>query len=157
MISAWFASSTRAVSLSVSPFVRLEADAEMLTISALRRLAASSKEVGVRVLGSTKRLIRVLRCSAGTFFNSRVPTCLKASAVSRTRLISSAESSRRPNKSLRVQRSGSLFIFLRVPEPDAIWFIIDILKADSHLFGSRGREILPDEVRPDRQFAMAAI
>ena len=38
------------------------------------------------------------------FFTSRVPTCLKASAVSRTEFISSAESSRRPSKSLRFQR-----------------------------------------------------
>src|SRR5262249_53716042 len=32
------------------------------------------------------------------------PTCLNASVVSRTKLISSAVNSRRPNKSLRVQR-----------------------------------------------------
>src|SRR5690348_12228330 len=82
----------------------------MLTISALRRLAASSKEVRVRVLGSTKKLTRVLPCKAGTFLTSRVPTSLNASAVSSTSEISAADSSRRPNKSFLVQFSGALVI-----------------------------------------------
>ena len=74
-----------AVSLSVSPFVRLEVLAEMLITSALKRVAASSNEVRVRVLGSTKKLTSVLPRKAGTFFTSRVPTCLNASAVSSTK------------------------------------------------------------------------
>src|SRR5947209_20049135 len=102
-MSAWSASRLRAVSLSVSPLVRLEVVAEILITSALRRNAASSNEVRVRVLGSTKKLTRVLPRNAGTFLISRVPTCLKASVVSRTKLISSAVISRRPNKSLRLQ------------------------------------------------------
>src|SRR5439155_18736440 len=68
------------------------------------RKAASSKEVRVRVLGSIKKLTSVLPRKAGTFFISRVPTCLKASAVSRIKLISSALSSRNPSKSFLVQR-----------------------------------------------------
>src|SRR5205085_7109253 len=98
------ASRFRAVSFSVSPLVRLEVLTEMLITSALKRNAASSNDVRVRVLGSTKKLISVLPRSAGTFLISRVPTCLKASAVSRMKLISSAESSRNPSRSLRVQR-----------------------------------------------------
>ena len=57
-----------------------------------------------RVLGSTKKFTRVLPRSAGTFLISRVPTSLKASAVSRRKTISSAESSRMPRKSFRCQR-----------------------------------------------------
>src|SRR5262249_24791216 len=108
-ISACNASRLRAVSLSVSPLVRLEVVAEMLITSALRRNAASSKEVRVRVLGSTKKLTSVLPRNAGTFLISRVPTCLNASVVSRTKLISSAANSRRPRRSLRVQRVVILF------------------------------------------------
>src|SRR5437667_1875975 len=76
----------------------------MLITSALNRKAASSNEVRVRVLGSTKKLTSVFPRNAGTFLISRVPTCLKASAVSRTRLISSTDNSRSPSKSLRFQR-----------------------------------------------------
>src|SRR6266404_3463943 len=94
----------RPVSLRVSPFVRLDVAVEMLMTSALKRNAASSNEMRVRVLGSTKKLTIVLPRSAGTFLISRVPTCLNASAVSRMKLISSAERSRRPSKSFRVQR-----------------------------------------------------
>src|SRR4026209_3018250 len=102
-MSACNASRLRAVSLSVSPLVRLDVVAAMLITSALSRNAASSKDVRVRVLGSTKKLTRVLPRNAGTFLISRVPTCLNASVVSRTKLISSAVSSRRPSKSLRAQ------------------------------------------------------
>src|SRR6266446_5568572 len=103
-MSACNASRLRAVSLSVSPLVRLEAVAEILITSALNRSAASSKEVRVRVLGSTKKFTNVFPRSEGTFLISRLPTCLNASAVSRIKLISSADSSRRPSKSFRVQR-----------------------------------------------------
>src|SRR6476646_8903790 len=51
-----------------------------------------------------KKIYQRFPRSAGTFLISRVPTCLKASAVSRTRLISSADNSRSPSKSLRFQR-----------------------------------------------------
>src|SRR5213595_4191069 len=103
-MSACNASRLRAVSLSVSPLVRLEVVAEILITSALKRNAANSKEVRVRVLGSTKKFTNVFPRRAGTFLISRVPTCLKASAVSRIRLISSADNSRSPSKSLRFQR-----------------------------------------------------
>ena len=103
-MSACNASRLRAVSLSVSPLVRLEVVAEILITSALKRKAASSNEVRVRVLGSTKKFISVFPRSAGTFLIWRMPTSLNAFAVSRTKLISSADNSRRPSKSLRVQR-----------------------------------------------------
>ena len=69
------------MSFSVSPLVKLELAAEMLMTFALNRNAASSKEVRVRVLGSIKKFTSVLPRKAGTFFISRVPTCLNASAV----------------------------------------------------------------------------
>src|SRR5213593_1229378 len=103
-MSACNASRLRAVSLRVSPFVRLEFVAEILITSALNRNAANSNEVRVRVLGSTKKFTSVLPRSAGTFLISRVPTSLNASAVSRTKLSSSADNSRSPRRSLRVQR-----------------------------------------------------
>ena len=108
IISAWFASRIFAVSLRVSPFVRLEELAEILMTSALRRIAAISKDVRVRVLGSTKKFTSVLPRNAGTFLISRVPTSLKASAVSRMKVISSAESSRMPSRSFRCQRIPDL-------------------------------------------------
>src|SRR5262249_49363618 len=92
-----------AVSFKLSPFCRLEVAAEMFTTSALSRNAANSKEVRVRVLGSTKKLIRVFPRSAGTFFMSREPTVLKAPAVSRIVSISQGSSSRIPRRSLRCQ------------------------------------------------------
>src|SRR4026208_123151 len=103
-MSPFSACRLRAVSLSVSPLVRLEVVTEILITSALNRSAASSKDVRVRVLGSTKKFTNVFPRSDGTFLISRVPTCLNASVVSRMKLISSAESSRRPSKSFRVQR-----------------------------------------------------
>src|SRR5881275_2163199 len=150
-MSACKASRFRAVSLSVSPLVRLEVVTEILITSALRRCAASSNEVRVRVLGSTKKFTSVLPRSAGTFLISRVPTCLKASAVSRMKLISSAESSRSPSKSLRFQ----FISFFK--QPDRVWFLVDVLEADLNLFARRGRQIFADVIGANRQLAMAAI
>jgi len=73
----------------------------MFTTSALRRKAASSKEVLVRVLGSMKKLTIVLPRSAGTFLISREPTVLKAAAVSRIVSISLRSNSRMPSRSFR--------------------------------------------------------
>ncbi len=52
MISGFMASRFFAVSMKVSPLTTLLVDAAMLIVSALRRFAAISKEVRVRVLGS---------------------------------------------------------------------------------------------------------
>ena len=103
-MSACKASRFFAVSFNVSPLVRLDVATEILITSALKRNAANSNDVRVRVLGSTKKLTNVFPRKAGTFLISRVPTCLNASAVSSTKLISSADNSRRPSKSLRLQR-----------------------------------------------------
>src|SRR5262249_1656466 len=63
-----------------------------------------------------KKFTNVFPRRAGTFLISRVPTCLNASAVSRMKLISSADSSRRPNKSFRVQRAV-IISFPAIPHP----------------------------------------
>src|SRR6201996_6922219 len=98
--SAWRLS---AVSFSVSPFCKLDVVAEIFTTSALRRNAASSNEVRVRVLGSTKKLTIVFPRKAGTFLISREPTVLKAAAVSRIISISLSSNSRIPSRSFRCQ------------------------------------------------------
>ena len=91
MMSAFKASKFRAVSLSVSPFFRELASAEKLITSALRRSAANSKLMRVRVLGSTNKFTTVLPRSAGTFLMERCPTALNSRAVSSKWMISSAE------------------------------------------------------------------
>jgi hypothetical protein len=57
-----------------------DVDTLTLSTSADRRLAASSKVVRVRVLGSKKRLTMVLPRSSGTFLTARPPTPAKDSA-----------------------------------------------------------------------------
>jgi hypothetical protein len=78
------ASMLRAVSISVSPLLTLLPFSEKSTMSALRRWAASSKLVRVRVLSSQNALTTTLPRRAGTFFTLRVETSLNESAVSRT-------------------------------------------------------------------------
>jgi len=60
------ASTLRAVSFSVSPFVTDELDFERLTVSAERRPAARLNESFVRVEGSKKRLATEVPCRVGT-------------------------------------------------------------------------------------------
>ena len=91
MMSACIASIFRAVSSSVSPFTTLLEEGEKLMTSALSRLAASSNDVRVLVLGSKKRFTTVLPRKAGTFLISRPVTSLKESAVSRINVISSTD------------------------------------------------------------------
>ena len=69
-------------------------------VGAERRLAAISKEVRVRVEGSKKRLMTVRPRSVGTFLISRREMSRKDSAVSRMCVISAADSSRMPSRSL---------------------------------------------------------
>src|SRR5215470_11819173 len=157
-MSACSASRLRAVSLSVSPLVRLEVVAEILITSALNRSAANSNDVRVRVLGSTKKFTSVFPRRAGTFLISRVPTCLNASAVSRIKLISSEESSRRPSRSLRVQRMviGRYKYSLSL-QLDGIRFAVGLLKPYPHLFATGCRQILSDVIGANGQLAMTAI
>ena len=71
------------VSSSVSPLaVELRAMSSVYT-SALKRVAAMSKVVRVRVLFSKNRLNTLLPRSSGTFFTSRSLTLTKLLAVSK--------------------------------------------------------------------------
>src|SRR6476619_2853474 len=65
MISACIASILRAVSSNVSPLTTLLEEGEKLITSALNRLAASSNDVRVLVLGSKKRFTTVRPRNAG--------------------------------------------------------------------------------------------
>src|SRR5437773_10885963 len=158
IMSACNASRLRAVSLSVSPLVRLEVVAEILITSALRRNAASSNDVRVRVLGSTKKLTSVLPRNAGTFLISRVPTCLNASVVSRMKLISSADNSRRLSRSLRLQRvvMKFAFAFSFFDKPNAVR-LVDAADTHPHFFIRGRRQIFSDVIGANWQFAMSAI
>ena len=99
MMSACIASMLRAVSSKVSPFTTLLEDGEKLITSALSRLAASSKDVRVLVLGSKNRFTTVFPRRAGTFLISRPVTSLNESAVSRINAISSGDSDARLTRS----------------------------------------------------------
>ena len=103
MKSALSASRFFAVSLSVSPFLNDDASAEKLMMSALNRMAASSKLVRVRVDGSTNKLTTVLPRNAGTFLMARLPTALKLRAVSSTVMISPAVSDSMSSRCFLVQ------------------------------------------------------
>src|SRR5438552_9679448 len=157
-ISACNASRFRAVSLSVSPFVRLEVVAEMLITSALNRNAASSNDVRVRVLGSTKKFTSVFPRRAGTFLISRVPTCLNASAVSRMKLISPTDNSRRPSRSLRLQRvlMKFAFAFSFFDKPNAVR-LVGAADLYPHFFIRCRRQIFSDVIGANWQLAMPTI
>ncbi len=75
------------VSSSDSPLAALEATMFKLNTSALRRLAAISKVVRVRVEFSKNRLNTERPRSSGTLLTSRDPTLMKPSAVDRMRSI----------------------------------------------------------------------
>src|SRR5215475_13028571 len=72
-----------AVSTRVSPLTTLLVDAEILMASALRRLAAISNDVRVRVEASKNRLMTDLPRNVGTFLIGRVEISRKDSAVSK--------------------------------------------------------------------------
>ena len=102
-ISACMNSRFLAVSSNVSPFTTLLEDGEKFTTSALKRLAASSNEVRVRVLGSKNTFTTVFPRRAGTFLISRPLTSLKGSAASRSKVISSDDSEASPRRSFRLK------------------------------------------------------
>jgi hypothetical protein len=81
--STFIASTLRAVSLRLSPFVTDEPDFERLTVSAERRPAARPNESFVRVEGSKKRLATVVPCRVGTCRMGRSSTARNSRAVSR--------------------------------------------------------------------------
>ena len=117
------ASMLRAVSISVSPLLTLDPFSEKSIRSADKRWAASEKLMRVRVLSSKNALTTTLPRSAGTFFTLRVETSLNVSAVSRTKRISSADSSSNDKRCFRFQITedvdvaSSIFRLGRTQEP----------------------------------------
>lgn len=89
MPSAPMAARVCAVSFRDSPFETLEPFAAKLMTSALRRFAAASNEIRVRVESSKNRLTTVMPRSVGSLRTSRVETAAMSSAMSRMRIASS--------------------------------------------------------------------
>src|SRR5436190_8186926 len=174
MQSGAIASRLRAVSSSVSPLLRLDEDTLMLTASADKRFAASSKDVLVRVDASKKRLMTVLPRRAGTFFTSRLEISLKCSAVSKMPMISAGVRSRIPSRSrlrngfsismlagrppaFRQKKQGVDLAFKSITWPfeDADGLdVIEFFQHDLYDLTRLCRDSLTDEVGLDRQFAM---
>ena len=92
-----------AVSMNVSPFDRLLVEAEKSIVSAPSRRAASEKLFRVRVEFSKNRLTQVLPASTGILRWPSSAARRKTSALSRIRVISSAERSSSPSKCRRFQ------------------------------------------------------
>ena len=150
MMSALRASRLRAVSLRVSPFLSEEASAEKLMTSAVRRWAASSKLMRVRVEGSMKRLTTVLPRRAGTFLMARSPTALKARAVSRTVTISAALRDSMSRRCLRCQAHRAAL------QVDGV-LPLGFGKLHADVFRDGGGDIFADEIGLDGKFSMAAV
>jgi len=89
-----------AVSIRVSPFTALLAEAVMELTDAESIFAAVSKDVLVRVLGSEKSAVIIFPDSAGAVLMGRDRISFIDSAVSRIRLISESGSSLSPRRSL---------------------------------------------------------
>ena len=114
-MSIRIASRLRAVSTRLSPFSTEEPDEAMLTVSALRRFSANSKEIRVRVEGSRKRLTMVFPRRTGTFLMRRSLISLNGSAVSRIPSICSQVSCWSPVRSFpRPSPSAPPFVVLAV-------------------------------------------
>ena len=117
--------------------------------SALRRLAASSKEVRVRVLGSTKKLTSVLPRKRRDLLYLACADLLEG--VSRLEdevdllrgKLAQAQQDLCASSACGSRTHGAF------QEPDAIGLVIDILQANSHPFSPRRRQILPDVSRAE--------
>src|SRR5881394_1128363 len=136
------ACNVRAVSLSDSPFATLDPPALKLITSAESRLAASSNEILVRVEFSRKKFTTVRPRRAGTFLITRVPTSRNDSAVSRIR-VTSVELRSCIDSRCSFMSPRFLAVQLGDEHPDVV--------------RATRRHVLPDEVRSDRQLAVAAI
>ena len=97
-----------AVSMKVSPLERLLLEAVKSSVSAPSRRAARAKLVRVRVEFSKNKLQQVLPARAAILRPPWSSMRRKTAALSRIRVISSAERSSRPSKCRRVQHAGTL-------------------------------------------------
>src|SRR4029078_4109934 len=155
MISAFIASILRAVSSSVSPLTTLLEEGEKLITSALNRLAASSNDVRVLVLGSKNRFTTVRPRSAGTFLISRPVTSLNESAVCKISRISSTDRGAMLKRSLRL-RLIVPSISSGLGDYHPIIFAFFFQQHLDFFFAGR-RNIFPDICGLDRQLTMSSI
>ena len=157
-MSMRIASRLRAVSTSVSPFATDDPVEEMLTVSALSRFSANSKETRVRVDASKKRLTIVLPRSTGTFLIRRSEISLKGSAVSRMVRICSALSPSRPTRSLPRGAAGSVTPPTRpsVDDLDAEP-AVELGHEDLHALLAGHVEPASGDVGLDRELALTAV
>src|SRR3989454_3876572 len=95
----------------------------------------------------------VLPRSAGTFLISRVAISWSDAAVSTSNTISPASSSRIVSRSFRVQPMLGLLGFF---DDDAVLAVV-LLEPHGDGLAARGRQVLADVVRPDRQLAVTAV
>ena len=143
------ASRVSAVSFRLSPLETLLPLAEKLMTSADSRLAASSKEMRVRVESSKKRFTTVRPRSVGSFLTSRPASAASIwAAVSSTRVASA--------RSRSAASSRCRFIGRHLRHEDLV-DAVDLGQMDLHLLAARGRHVLADEVRPDGQLAVPAV
>ena len=148
--SAPIASSVSAVSLRLSPLLRLEPLAEKLMTSALSRLAAASNEIRVRVESSKNRLTTVRPRSAGSFLIGRSASERISAAVARTSSASSRVRSAAVSRCRFTAPPGVPSIVTASTPSMSATLSLDPLD-------QRGRQVLADEVGPDRQLAVAAV
>ena len=146
--SAPIACRVSAVSLRLSPLETLEPLAEKLMTSALRRLAAASNEMRVRVESSKNRLTTVRPRRVGSFLIGRLATPRSSSAVSRMRI-----------GVLTVEVAGAQQVLDHAAPPcdrDAV-VLVGLDQRHLDALAERRRQVLAHEVGPDRQLAVAAV
>ena len=146
--SAPIACSVSAVSLRLSPLETLEPLAEKLMTSALSRLAAASNEMRVRVESSKKRLTTVRPRSVGQL--------LDRAARDAQQLFGGVEDADRVGA---VEVAGAQEVLDHACSPvdrDGVG-AVGLGQAHLDLLDQRGRQVLADEVGPDRQLAVAAV
>src|SRR5881296_1574761 len=95
----------------------------------------------------------VLPRSAGTFLISRVAISWSDAAVSTSNTISPASSSRIVSRSFRIQPMLGLLGFF---DDDAVLAVV-LPEPHGDGLAVRGRQVLADVVRPDRQLAVSAV
>ena len=158
-MSAWFASRILAVSLSVSPFVRLEEAAEILMTSALRRIggeleggararARFDEEIDERLAPQRRDLLDL----AGADFFEGIGRIENESDFLGGQLAQAEQVFACPAQSI-----GLLLMLSPVLNSQTASGSVDILQAHTHTLSRAVGRFFPTIIRPDRQFAVTAI
>ena len=150
--SAPMASRVNAVSLSDSPLETDEPLPEKVITSADNRLAANSKDSRVRVESSKKRLTTVRPRRVGNFFTERSVTDASSAVVSK--IMSAWARSRSPAESRCLP---SIYITDRLAIDHHVVYPVYLHETHAHRLVLGCGQVLSDEVRSDRHFAVAPI